>query len=97
MVQGKANIWATRKFLRMLEKLPRGIQERAVVVSEGAQRQPTPRQTLECRDYSRGIIINKPRSVKIWDYRLIYIYVPVANTVIAYYIGYRRNIYRNLR
>lgn len=80
----------------MFEKLPKGIQKRALDVLRELSDNPLLGKPLRAEVIHEGVSY-RFRSVRIGDYRLVYIYVPVTNTVIAYYIGHRRNIYRKLK
>ena len=96
MVPGKANVRNTERFVKMFGKLPRRIQERALTVLRELRDNPLLGKPLKAEVMHEGVSY-RFRSVRIGDYRLIYIYIPITNTVIAYYIGHRRNIYKKLR
>ena len=96
MYRGKARVELTEPFIRMYEKQPREIRERAYRVLKELEENPLLGKPLRA-EVKYGDTSYRFRSVRIGNYRLVYIYIPVTNTVMVYYIGHRKNIYKKLK
>ena len=87
---------ASRRFNRDVERLPERVRRRVLTAVRELAENPYLGKPLRGFPLRVGGIRQTPYSLRVGDYRVIYIIDHFAGTIFLITVGHRRNVYKKL-